>query len=53
MLWANSIVFALTRSVLEPTLYYTRDEHANNYTTDVEHFSILVCMNINIFLSKN
>jgi hypothetical protein len=28
------IVFGLTRSGLEPTIYCTRGEHANNYTTD-------------------
>ena len=30
----NFIVFGLTRSVLEPTIYHTRDEHDNHYTTD-------------------
>ena len=30
----NSIVFGFTRSGLEPTIYRTRDEHADNYTTD-------------------
>jgi len=29
------IVFGLTRSELELTIYHTRGEHANNYTTDV------------------
>jgi hypothetical protein len=28
------IVFVLTRPVLEPTIYRTRDEHANHYSTD-------------------
>jgi hypothetical protein len=30
----NFIVFGLTRPVLEPTIYRTRGEHANHYTTD-------------------
>jgi hypothetical protein len=31
----NFIVFILTRSRLEPTIYHTRGQHANHYTTDV------------------
>ena len=31
---SNVIVFNLTRSGLEPTIYRTRGEHANYYTTD-------------------
>ena len=31
----NLIVFGLSRSGLEPTIYRTQDEHANHYTTDV------------------
>ena len=31
----NFIVFGLTRPGLEPTIYRTRDEHANHYPTDV------------------
>jgi hypothetical protein len=30
----NFIVFGLTRSELEPTIYRTQGEHANHYTTD-------------------
>jgi hypothetical protein len=30
----NFIVFGLTWSGLEPTIYRTRDEHTNHYTTD-------------------
>ena len=30
----NFIVFNLTRSVLEPTIYHTQGEHGNHYTTD-------------------
>jgi hypothetical protein len=30
----NFIIFGLTRSVLEPTIFCTRGEYANHYTTD-------------------
>jgi hypothetical protein len=30
----NLIGFGLTQSGLKPTIYHTRDEHANHYTTD-------------------
>ena len=30
----NFIIFGLTRPGLEPTIYRTRGEHANHYTTD-------------------
>jgi hypothetical protein len=30
----NFIVFSLTRSGIEPTIYRTRGEHANHYATD-------------------
>jgi hypothetical protein len=30
----NFIVFGLTRSGLEPTIYRTRGEHTNHYITD-------------------
>jgi hypothetical protein len=30
----NFIIFVLTRSRLEPTIYRTRGEHANTNTTD-------------------
>ena len=30
----NFIVFSLTRSGLEPTIYRTRGEHSNHYATD-------------------
>jgi hypothetical protein len=34
----NLLVFGLTGAELEPTIYHTRGEHANHYTTDaVEH----------------
>jgi len=32
---ANFVIFVLTRPVLKPTIYDTRGEHANHYTTDV------------------
>jgi hypothetical protein len=31
----NLIIFSLTRSGLEPTIYRTSGDHANHYTTDV------------------
>ena len=31
----NCIVFGVTQTGLDPTIYRTRDEHANYYTTDV------------------
>jgi hypothetical protein len=31
----NFIVFGLTQTGLEPTIYRTQDEHANHYTTNV------------------
>jgi hypothetical protein len=30
----NFIVFGLTRSGIEATIYYTRGEHANHYTNN-------------------
>ena len=30
----NFLVFGMTRSGLEPTIYRTRGMHANHYTTD-------------------
>jgi hypothetical protein len=30
----NLIEFGLTRSVVEPTIYHTRGEHANHYAID-------------------
>jgi hypothetical protein len=35
----NCIVFGLTRSGLEPTIYPTRGEHANQYATDAAKLS--------------
>jgi hypothetical protein len=34
----NFIVFGLTRPGLDPTIYHTRGEHANHYTTDAVDF---------------
>ena len=36
----NFIVFDLTRSGFEPTIYHTRGEHANDYTTDAMEIQI-------------
>ena len=36
----NFIVFGLTQSGFEPTIYRTRDEYANHYTTDVDILSL-------------
>ena len=40
----NLIVFGLTRSGLEPTIYRTQGEHANHYATDVVQ---LIPVNLN------
>jgi len=37
----NLIVFGLTRTGLEPTIYCTRGEHSNYYATDV--VVVLMC----------
>ena len=43
----NCIVFGLTRSGLEPTIYRTRGEHANHYGTDaVYHFLLFLILAI-------
>jgi hypothetical protein len=34
----NCIVFCLTRSGLEPTIYCTRGEHANHYTSKIKNY---------------
>jgi hypothetical protein len=34
----NWIVFGLTRSLFEPTIYRTGGEHADHYTIDVVEF---------------
>ena len=36
----NLIVFDLTRSGLEPTIYCTRGKHANQYTTNAVQWTI-------------
>ena len=38
----NLIVFGLTRQGLEPTIYCTRGEHGNHYTTDAVSSLILL-----------
>ena len=47
----NFIVFGLTRSGLKPTIYHTRGEHANHYTTDAVHHVIEKIPLYNIFVS--
>jgi hypothetical protein len=39
----NFIVFGFTQSGLKPTIYRTRDEHANHYTTDAVQ-DVVICM---------
>jgi hypothetical protein len=41
----NFLVFGLTRPGLEPTIYHTRGDHANHYTTDVVVFNIYLLSN--------
>jgi hypothetical protein len=36
----NVIIFGLTQSALEPTIYCTRSEHANDYMTDAVWFDV-------------
>jgi len=40
----NFIVFGLTRSRLETTIYRTRGEHANHYATDAVAFPLIFFM---------
>ena len=40
----NFIVFGLTRSRLEPTIYRTRSEHANQYSTDAVWHKYIISM---------
>ena len=44
----NFIVFGLTRSGLEPTIYHTRGEHTNHYTTDAVRKSLTIIRSVNI-----
>jgi hypothetical protein len=37
----NFVVLDLTREEFEPTIYRTRGEHANHYTTDAVNFGIV------------
>jgi len=39
---ANSIVIGSTRPEIKPTIYHTRDENANHYTTDAVRPQLLV-----------
>ena len=40
----NFIVLGLTRTELEPTIYRTRGEHANHYTTNAVYNSGECCI---------
>ena len=40
----NFIVFELIRSEIEPTIYHTRGEHANQYITDVVNFLLKISL---------
>jgi hypothetical protein len=44
----NFIVFGLTRPGLDPTIYCTWDEHANQYTTDavLSHSLLNLCVTL-------
>ena len=56
----NFIVFGLTWPGLEPTIYHTRGEHVNYYTTDAVKFYyrdqikylIIMCINNIAFLTE-
>jgi hypothetical protein len=49
----NFIVFGLTRSWLEPTIYHIRDEYASQYTTDAFHYLGDVSKVWNTVLNEN
>ena len=50
----NCIVFGLTRTGLEPTIYRTRGEHANHYTTNavILYEDILININLSAFKTQ-
>jgi hypothetical protein len=50
--WQNMCTeHGLTRSGLEPTIYRTRGEHANDYTTDESlWWAFLVCFSANTYI---
>jgi len=37
--FTNFIVFGLIQPGVEPTIFYTRGEHANNYVTDGHYYN--------------
>jgi hypothetical protein len=45
----NIIVFGLTRPGLEPTIYHTRGEHANHYTTDAVEKNVIEDLKVYFF----
>ena len=49
----NCIVFGLTRAGLEPTIYRTRGQHANHYTSDAVDKNINFQLIVNILVNKN
>jgi len=52
--YTNFIVFGLTRSGLEPTIYHTQDEHDNYSTSDVVDVHVCSrCFNITINIKKS
>jgi hypothetical protein len=46
----DCIVFGLTRPGLEPMIYHTRGEHANQYATDAAT-TVLILLLIYIYIS--
>ena len=46
----NFIVFGLTRSGLEPTIYRTRGEHTNHYTTDAVSLKLGIANYFNLII---
>jgi hypothetical protein len=49
----NFIVFGLTRPGLESTIYHTRGEHANHYTTDAVVQRMIVYNILNPYFNKH
>jgi hypothetical protein len=48
----NIVVFGLIRPVFEPTIYRTRGEHANHYTTDAVMVICVVTNNLNTLVLR-
>ena len=45
---ANFIVFGLNRAGLEPTIYRTRGEYANHYTTDAVIYLYIILQSVHL-----